>query len=596
MIPNLGTKGNGEPVVQPAEFNCSSSAPWICRNHSKALDFMVAMWAVIALTACSPTQSQAVFEAQPGTLTSLGGQVNLSWHVEGAQHYTLRSEPPLPGLPLRTTQPRASIQVEGNRNPYPANYQLILEADSSQGIKRLSTFIRVDGSLDCKTKTRPRAHAPVNRTAFSEVGVGNFDVPHVSGRLIVYQKNALSLQSSAASAQSLGAQLVQDLGGGWSLYRTRPGQEANVAKRLYQQGVGQYVQPEYLYQPDGLTVPPNNQSYALEQAALFRQMDFELAWQLLKVGCEKPVVAVVDTGVYTQRDDLAPNLTAPDSWLDVVGGDLENPSPIQGVVDPPKGTGASHGTQVASIIAATTNDGSVLAGAAYNLLRVLPIKVFDANRRAGTLQVAQALEYAAGATQIAGRVYSNPTPAQVVNLSLSISNPGFRDPYLEQVLEQVVRQGLIVVASSGNAGLSSVGYPASSPFVIAVGATDVGQQRAQWFSGFASNYGSELEFVAPGTGVPVAHGPNKGDYALAYGTSAAAPFVSTTIGLYLLQQQQLGRAQSSNPAALLAQVRRCLQSASQNGDAWNSQTGFGLINVAKVVNPNNPVCFPQEGL
>ncbi|MCX7803506.1 MAG: peptidase S8 and S53 subtilisin kexin sedolisin, partial [Meiothermus ruber] len=81
--------------------------------------------------------------------------MNLSWHVEGAQHYTLRSEPPLPGLPLRTTQPRASIQVEGNRNPYPANYQLILEADSSQGIKRLSTFIRVDGSLDCKTKTRP---------------------------------------------------------------------------------------------------------------------------------------------------------------------------------------------------------------------------------------------------------------------------------------------------------------------------------------------------------------------------------------------------------------------------------------------------------
>lgn len=592
MTPNLGTRGNGEPVVQPTERSRVCVGHRAFRIRGKPPDFLVALWAVLALSACTSTPSQSVFIAQPQTLPYVGGQVQLNWNIEGASLYTLRSEPPLPGLPLHTTQPHAHIQVEGHTNP--KSYRLILEASSSKGIHRLIAYLQVDGQLACSARVGSQARPPLVRSEILEVGLGHFDVPHVAGRLIAYHKNGLGLQSNTASAQSLGAQWVQDLGGGWNLYRAPPGREAIVAKHLYQQGLSQYVQPEYLYQPNNLPLPPNNRSYQLEQVALFGQMNFEQAWQQLDDGCDKPVIAVADTGVYTQRGDLAPNLTPPNSWLDVVGSDLGNPRPIQGIVEPHPRTGASHGTQVASIIAATTNDGSELAGTAYNLVRVLPIKVFDAEQRAGTLQVAQALEYAAGATKVAGQVYTNPTPAQVVNLSLSMPKPGFRDPYLEQVLEQVTQQGLIVVASSGNTGLASVGYPASSPFVIAVGATDASKQRAQWFSGFASNYGPELEFVAPGTGVPVAHGPTKGDYALAYGTSAAAPFVSSTVGLYLLQRQRLGIPYTRNRGEFLAQVRKCLQSAAQNGTAWNSQTGFGLIDVAKVVDPNNPICFPQE--
>lgn len=73
-----------------------------------------------------------------------------------------------------------------------------------------------------------------------------------------------------------------DLGGGWGLYRTQPGEEAQVAQKLYQQGLGQYVQPEYLYQPTTLAVPPNNRSYPTEQALLFQQMKIEQAWQKLR--------------------------------------------------------------------------------------------------------------------------------------------------------------------------------------------------------------------------------------------------------------------------------------------------------------------------
>ncbi|MBO1438706.1 S8/S53 family peptidase [Meiothermus sp. CFH 77666] len=580
--------------MQPAECSRVSATHWICLGQRKPAYILVTLCALMVLTACSTTANQPRFEANPQTLSSIGGYVNLSWNIEDAEYYSLQSDPPIPGMPLFTKQSHTTIRIEGRQNSNPINYQLILEARGSRGIRRFSTFIRVNGRLDCSSKTGLRAQSTAIWPEVKKVGLGNFDVPYVKGRLIAYHKNELSLQSNRATAQSLGAQWARDLGKGWSLYYTRPGQEAAVAQRLYQNGIGQYVQPEYLYQPDDLSLPPNNRSYDLEQAALFRQMDFELAWKQLRVDCLKPVIAVVDSGIYTQRIDLAPNLTPQESWLDVVGSNLEDPRPNQGAVEPFSGTGASHGTQVASIIAATTNDGSVLAGAAYNLLRVLPIKVFDAQRRAGTLQLAQALEYAAGATQIAGRVYTNPTPAQVVNLSLSISIPGFQDPYLEQVLEQVTRQGLIVVASSGNLDSASVGYPASSPFVIAVGAVDSNNKRAKWLSGFASNYGSGLEFVAPGTGVPVAHGPNTGDYALAYGTSAAAPFVSTAVGLYLLKQQQMGFSLSSDPGSFLKQVRKCLLSAAKNSAQWDIETGFGLISVARVVDPNNPGCFPQE--
>jgi hypothetical protein len=593
VIPNLGTKGNGEPVVQPAERYGVTAAHWIAPIQQKLLGLALMVLAAITLTACSSNQSQVGIEVTPQAVPYVGGQVNLSWNIEGAQFYTVRSEPPLPDLPLITTSSSVSLQLEGNQSPDPKSYRVIIEANTPKGLERLIVNLRVEGRSVCSSSIKSQAQLPAARSVLKATGLGHFDVPHVAGRLIVYHKSGLSLQSQIASAQSLGAQWVRDLGGGWNLYRTQPGQEAKVAQSLYQHGLGQYVQPEYLYQPDSLAVPPHNRSYQLEQAPLFRLMNLEQAWQKLdevKPGCDAPVVAVADTGFYTQRGDLAPNLTPQNSWLDVVGDEIENPRPVRGAVEPKPGAGANHGTQVASIIAATTNNGSALAGTAYNLLRVLPIKVFDAKRQAGTLQVAQALEYAAGATQIAGQVFVNPTPAQVVNLSLSISKPGFRDPYLEQVLEQVTQQGVVVVASSGNADLPSVGYPASSPYVIAVGATDINQARAKWFSGYASNYGAELEFVAPGSGVAVAYGPSKDDYALAYGTSASAPFISSAIGLYLLQQQQLGKSHTDR----LTQVRNCLKSAGQNASAWNSQTGYGLVDVAKVVDPHNTACFPKE--
>ncbi|MER3444858.1 MAG: peptidase S8 and S53 subtilisin kexin sedolisin [Meiothermus sp.] len=363
------------------------------------------------------------------------------------------------------------------------------------------------------------------------------------------------------------------------------GQEAAKARALVEQGLADYAQPEYLYEAALAAVPPANRQYPA-QNELFAQMRLEQAWKGLSAGCERPVVAVADTGFFTDRPDLAPNLTPQSSWLDVVGSSLEAPQPRQGAVAPHGGD--SHGTAVASVIAATTNDGSMLAGVSYNLAQVLPIKIFDAQGRTGTLQIAQALEYAAGQTEIGGWTFTNPTPAQVVNLSLA--GQAF-DPYLESVLAKVSAQGLVVVAASGNSGSASVGYPASSPYVLAVGATDAQGRRAVWGNGFGSNYGPELDFVAPGTAVPSYGGQAADGVGNAYGTSMSAAFVSATVALHLYQnQRQYGTFHPEGAGSgTLEAVRACLRSAAQFS-APSPELGYGLIDVSKVVNPANPAC------
>ncbi|MER3554200.1 MAG: peptidase S8 and S53 subtilisin kexin sedolisin [Meiothermus sp.] len=362
--------------------------------------------------------------------------------------------------------------------------------------------------------------------------------------------------------------------------------EVASAKALVEGGLAQYVQPEYLYEQTGLSTPPSNRDYALEQRRVFGQMNWEGAWQKLTLGCTAPVVAVIDTGFFTARADLRPNLAPQASWLDVVGADLTAPVPQQGRMAPLGEVSKGHGTSVAGIIASTTNNGSALAGAAYNLVKVLPIKVFDANHRTGTLRVAQAIEYAAGATAIGGQTFVNPNPAQVINLSLASRKVGFSDPYLESVLERV-SEGGVVVGSSGNTDLGTVAYPASSPYVIAVGATDPSGGRAQWGQGFGSNYGSDLEFVAPGTAVLTLDGEASDEYGNSYGTSAAAPFISTAVALYLYQRGHLNHPLPQGNA--LESVRKCLQNATQH--PWQAETGYGLVDVAKVVDPANPACY-----
>lgn len=81
----------------------------------------------------------------------------------------------------------------------------------------------------------------------------------------------------------------------------------------------------------------------------------------------------------------------------------------------------------------------------------------------------------------------------VVNLSLGSD---FSSVAERNAVEKAEKAGVVVVAASGNDGKSSVGYPAAYPTVLAVGATDISNIKADF-----SQWGPELDIAAPGVEV-----------------------------------------------------------------------------------------------
>ena len=106
--------------------------------------------------------------------------------------------------------------------------------------------------------------------------------------------------------------------------------------------------------------------------------------------------------------------------------------------------------------------------------------------------------------------------------------------------------GAFINNASGN-GFGAVSYPATDPNVMAVGSTDHNDERAA-----SSNFGPELEVVAPGVDVL---STQPGDsYDTSSGTSFASPHVA---GLAALMY-------SVNPAASNAEVRGCITQTAED--------------------------------
>ena len=137
-----------------------------------------------------------------------------------------------------------------------------------------------------------------------------------------------------------------------------------------------------------------------------------------------------------------------------------------------------HGTALAGIIAATTNNQLGIAGMNWQT-NILPVKVMDANGTGTSLNVAQGIAYAAD------------KGARIINLSLSVES---NSPV--QVLQAGVtyaqNKGALIVAAVGPYQLAQSSFPAAYPGVIGVGATDINDKLV------FNEYGNYISVVAPG--------------------------------------------------------------------------------------------------
>ncbi|MGI9028232.1 MAG: glycoside hydrolase family 6 protein, partial [Candidatus Saccharimonadales bacterium] len=218
---------------------------------------------------------------------------------------------------------------------------------------------------------------------------------------------------------------------------------------------------------------------------------------------------------------------------DVRGWDfINNDSNVQAGEVNPDGTGTTHATQMAGILAANGNNARGIAGVNW-ATKILPIQAIDDDEYGNTLSVSRAIRYAADRN------------ADVINLGLGGSE---EDSYLREAIQYALDKGSIVVAASGNDGCDCISYPARYPEVIAVGAESSVGGTASF-----SSYGNELDVVAPGYSMNTSSW-SKTNQSQQYasgvaGTSFAASYVS---GL-------LSQGRSYQPDASWAELINAMQ-------------------------------------
>ncbi|MEA2427844.1 MAG: thermitase [Thermoleophilaceae bacterium] len=294
-----------------------------------------------------------------------------------------------------------------------------------------------------------------------------------------------------------------------------------------------------------------------------RQIKAPSAWARGDKGAGA-TIAVVDTGVDLHHPDLEANLTA--------GTDL-TPAATQGCPGPQDENG--HGTHVAGIAAAVTNNGIGVAGTAPSA-RIMPVRVLDASGSGDD------------PTVIAGIKYAADHGAKVINLSLGgqaiIGETPALNADVAGAAAYAYSKGAVVVAAAGNESVPLCSYPAAADNAICVGATD-SRGAPTFYSNFPASPGNSVGVRAPGglgsiacedsediwstlwpEGDPckTAQGGIDG-YDTMAGTSMATPFVSGLAAILA------GKGLSAS------QILECIKTTSSNRGSYDPVMGYGIV-------------------
>ncbi len=281
----------------------------------------------------------------------------------------------------------------------------------------------------------------------------------------------------------------------------------------------EYVHPNYIVYVTA--VPKPNDTFFEYQYALFNEgQDIGIpgsphgknradikaleAW-VETTGSAEVIIAVIDTGIDFDHPDLIDKIAQ--NGYDFVNDDT----------DPTDDNG--HGTFVAGVAAAKTNNGEGIAGVAWDC-KILPIKAIGEDGTGEYFDLVDAIDYALQ------------NGADVINMSLGFAlNEGEIAPELESALQIAHSEGIVTVASAGNEG-NPVLYPAAyDDYCLAVAATDYNDTRPSW-----SNFGPEVDVAAPGVRiascVPLWYwGEGSLPYGFLGGTSTSVPHVVGVVAL-----------------------------------------------------------------
>ncbi|MBN2082902.1 S8 family serine peptidase [bacterium] len=230
-----------------------------------------------------------------------------------------------------------------------------------------------------------------------------------------------------------------------------------------------------------------------------RRINCASAWDYTS-GDPDLVIAVVDTGITMLHEELNgqildPQIYYPDSHLDIANDD----NTIEDL--------HGHGTAVAGVIAAKTNNANTVAGIAYTC-PIMPVKI--ANSDSGSI-----------ANMLVGCVLAAQLGAKVINMSWYGSGVSVE---FQAALAVIQANEQLVVVCAGNNSSDNPSVPGRYDQCLSVGATDQYDARCDF-----SNYGPEVDIAAPGVDLKVL--THTGLYRDWWGTSFSAPMVAAGAAL-----------------------------------------------------------------
>jgi len=278
-----------------------------------------------------------------------------------------------------------------------------------------------------------------------------------------------------------------------------------------------YAEPNHLLKPFA-TVMPNDPNFSAQPNLLL--MELPEAWSLT-LATKDIVIAIVDTGVNWNHNDLNDHIwNNSDETINGIDSDGN------GFVDDIRGWDFAnndndpdhdcdtdgHGSHVAGIAAAESNNGIGITGVAFNTAKIMPLAVASGvDCELPVSAVAPAIKYAAD------------NGANIINMSFG--GQGVNDT-LKEAVDYALARKLLLVAAAGNEQKNidtdpdGPIFPASYPGVLTVSAVDDSGKFASF-----SNFGDSVDVAAPGIDIRSTSGSGSG-YAIGDGTSFSSPHVA----------------------------------------------------------------------
>jgi len=428
---------------------------------------------------------------------------------------------------------------------------------------------------------------------------GNFIVRwRDGGNVTANSQRMLQIQQ----ATGVGLALQRQMGGNYQLLSVSGGNadpEATAARLRQDPRIAEAVPDRWLHLNDTVPNDPYYTSGTYPQSLYMGApaqtpgaANLPKAWDRTQ-GSNSIVVAVVDTG-YLPHPDLAARLVAGYDFIssssaarDGDGRDADATDqgdyipagfqcPGESTSSPTLTPSSWHGTRVASVIGAVTNNGQGIAGVDWNA-RIQPVRV--AGECGGLLSDTVDGMRWAGGLSVPG-VPNNPTPARVINISLG---GGTCSSIEQQAVNDLTAKGVVVVAAAGNSG-GAVEAPGDCSGVIAVTAHVNSGERASYAS-----TGAQVALSGPGGGCGVAQADANGNCASPSLILALSNDGQTTAGNFTI----VGSAGTSFSAPMVSGVASLMLAV--NGSLTPAQVASALKSSARAF-PAGTFCANNSGV